>query len=66
MITYLERTEIVPIGVQSDFARVNIDSKSQAEINKDIKDLALLIPNGKTIKHFCYHPEGKSCISEDL
>ena len=63
MIVYFERTEIVPIGVTPDFARIFYDPTTEVE---DKASLAALIPNGKTIKHYCNHTSNKSCSKEEI
>lgn len=63
MIVYLERTEVVPMGEQADFARLLYDPATEGE---DKAGLVALIPNGKTIKHFCLHNEQGSCYIEAI
>lgn len=63
MITYLERTEIVPHDVEPDFSRILYDSVTEVQ---DIADLAILIPVGTTIKHYCNHDTLGPCTTEQI
>ena len=58
MIAYLERVEIVPEGVEPDFARVLYNSSTEQQ---DVADLEALIPVGVTKKHTCLHDSQGSC-----
>ncbi len=63
MIIYLERLEIVPMGLQADFARILYAPLTEGE---DKARLVALIPNGRTYKHICRHDESGSCTVEDI
>jgi len=62
---YLERTEKVPPGIGDipDFCRSFYDPATEGE---DKAALVALIPDGITVKHYCYHPENEACKVEVL